>query len=97
MYKDFSERYYSTIEEYVDFHENGTEKFSGEETFVGSSLIRWVFHINNIIKATQSTSQLILDVAKQWVIIIKLSADEIIYEMYKIFGKLMMFIFMIQQ
>ena len=26
MYKDFSEKYYSTIEEYVDFHENGTEK-----------------------------------------------------------------------
>ena len=53
MYRDFSEKYYSTIEEYVDFHENGTEKFSGEDTFVGSSLIRWVFHINNIINCSK--------------------------------------------
>ena len=56
MYDNFSEKYYSIIDEYVDFHENGTEKLPPEKTFQGTSLLKWVFQINKIIKDTKSHS-----------------------------------------
>ena len=88
MYKDFSERYYSIIDEYVDFHENGTGKTTGEETFIGSSLMRWVFHINNIIKATKSTSIIDFGCGKAMGYHNKITADDVLYENVQDFWKI---------
>ena len=85
MYKEFSERYYSTIDEYVDFHENGTEESSAEYTFLGSSLIKWVFHINNIIKETKSNSLIDFGCGKAMGYLNKITADDVLYQNVKDF------------
>jgi len=88
MYKDFSERYYSIIDENVDFHENGSEKLTGEETFLGSSLIRWVFHINNIIKETKSASLIDFGCGKAMGYLNKITADDVLYQNVQEFWKI---------
>ena len=88
MYKEFSERYYSTIDEYVDFHENGTEESSAEYTFLGSSLIKWVFHINNIIKETKSNSLIDFGCGKAMGYLNKITADDVLYQNVKDFWKI---------
>ena len=88
MYKDFSNKYYSIIDDYIDFHENGSEKASGEDTFLGTSLIRWVFHINNIIKDTQSSSLIDFGCGKAMAYHNKITADDILYKNVKDFWKI---------
>ncbi len=59
MYDNFSEEYYSIINDYVEFHEKGTEKLAPERTFQGFSLMKWVMNIKEII--TNSESKSIID------------------------------------
>ena len=54
----FSKYYYDVIKKYKVFHENGIKNQPGFSTFLGYSLTKWIFKIQEIIKTNNCNSLL---------------------------------------
>ena len=50
----YSQNYFEIIEKYKNFHINGTKKLTGSKTFLGYSLVKWVFKIKEIILSSNT-------------------------------------------
>tara|TARA_B100000963_G_C22614715_1_gene666695 strand:- start:847 stop:1422 length:576 start_codon:yes stop_codon:yes gene_type:complete len=55
---EYSKYYYEIIDKYKKFHRNGAGKLSGEKTFAGYSLSKWIVKIKDNIKINNCDSLL---------------------------------------
>lgn len=84
----YSKNYFEIIEKYKKFHTKGTNKLSGSKTFLGYSLVKWVYKIKEIILINNSKTIIDYGCGKAYLYNQQIAVSDKTYKNVKEFWKL---------